>query len=325
MYFEALKIFCDVVRHKSFSRAAAANHISQSAVSQNVLQLERGLGVRLIDRSRRPFRLTPEGQVYFEGCKGLVEQYYAVEAQVRTLRNEVAGAVHVAAIYSVGLGDMSRLVQRFARQYPQAGVRLSYLHPDRVYESVLNGQADIGLISYPRPGKELVVLPWRSERMVVACWPGHWFARCKLVTARDLSGERFVAFDEGLTIRREIDRHLRRHKVEVQVAIAFDNIETIKRAVEIGEGIAILPLPTLYKDLQAGTLVAVELAPSPMYRPLGIIHRRNGLLSRTVQRFIDFIRQNENGSELPDGTRRSAGMDVEAHDGGRALASKVTV
>jgi DNA-binding transcriptional LysR family regulator len=317
MYFEALKIFCDVVRHKSFSRAAAANQISQSAVSQNVLQLERSLGVRLIDRSKRPFQLTPEGQVYFDGCKGLVERYYAVEAEVKTLRNEISGAVNVAAIYSVGLGDMSRLVQQFAHQYPRANVRLAYLHPDRVYDSVLHEQADIGLISYPRSNKELVVLPWRNEAMVVACPSGHRFAKRQSVPVKELNNEPFVGFDEGLTIRKEVDRHLRRHRVEVKVTIAFDNVETIKRAVEIGEGVSILPLPTLYKDLQAGTLAAVALTP-PMARPLGIIHRKSGMLGRTVQRFIEFIRKSGNGSgdekgeaEGVNGARPANGRDAD--------------
>jgi DNA-binding transcriptional LysR family regulator len=324
MYFEALKIFCDVVRHKSFSRAAAANHISQSAVSQNVLQLEKSLGVKLIDRSKRPFQLTPEGQVYFEGCKGLVERYYAVEAEVRTLRHEIAGTVNVAAIYSVGLGDMSRLVQQFAHQYPRANVRLSYLHPDRVYENVLNEQADIGLISFPRPGKDLVVLPWRNEPMVVVCPPGHRLAGLSAVSPEDLTDERIVAFDEGLTIRKEIDRYLRRHRVEVKVAMAFDNVETIKRAVEIGEGISILPLPTMGKDLQAGTLVAVELAPS-LIRTLGIINRKSGLLSRTVQRFIEFIRKSGNAEDAELGETASSDLAEEAADDGNVVAAKVRI
>lgn len=327
MYLEALKIFCDVVRHKSFSRAAAANHVSQSAVSQNVLQLEKGLGVRLIDRSKRPFQLTPEGQVYFDGCRGLVERYYAVEAEVKALGSEIAGVVNVAAIYSVGLGDMSRLVQQFAHQYPRASVRLSYLHPDRVYESVQSEQGDIGLISYPRPGKDLIALPWREESMVVVCPPGHRLARRPAVAAKELDGEPFVAFDDGLTVRKELDRYLRRHRVEVTVAIAFDNVETIKRAVEIGEGISILPLPTLHKDLQAGTLAAVGLMP-PLSRSLGIIHRRSGSLSRAVQRFIDFIRTsggtNGDGMEA-DGIPASAGTAAGALENGRALSVKVTV
>jgi DNA-binding transcriptional LysR family regulator len=325
MYFEALKIFCDVVRHKSFSRAASANRISQSAVSQNVLQLEKSLGVKLIDRSKRPFQLTPEGQVYFDGCKGLVERYYAVEAEVRTLRNEIAGVVNVAAIYSVGLGDMSRLVQQFAHQYPRANVRLSYLHPDRVYENVLNEQADIGLISFPRPGKDLIALPWRNEHMVVACPPGHRFAGLRMVAPDDLADERFVAFDEGLTIRKEIDRYLRRHRVEVRVTIAFDNVETIKRAVEIGEGIAILPLPTLPKDVHTGTLAAIALTP-PLVRPLGIIHRKSGLLSRTVQRFIEFICKNGNTDNTGAAEAASTPeLADEPLDNGSALPAKVRV
>lgn len=324
MYFEAVKIFCDVVRHRSFSRAAAANRISQSAVSQNVLQLEKSLGVRLIDRSKRPFQLTPEGQVYFEGCKGLVERYYAVEAEVKTLRNEIAGPVNVAAIYSVGLGDMSRLIQEFAQQYPRASVRLAYLHPDRVYENVLSEQADIGLISYPRSGKDLVALTWRNEPMVVACPPGHRLAGRSSVMGRDLMGERFVAFDEGLTIRKEIDRQLRRHRVDVQVTVAFDNIETIKRAVEIGEGISILPEPTLRKDIQAGTLVAVPLTAPQLHRPLAIIHRRSGLLSRTVQRFIDFIREHGNGEGNESGDPATVEA-AESPSDGRAQTAKVTV
>ncbi|GMU24549.1 MAG: putative hydrogen peroxide-inducible genes activator [Phycisphaerae bacterium] len=324
MYFEALKIFCDVVRQKSFSRAAAANRISQSAVSQNVLQLEKGLGVRLIDRSKRPFQLTPEGQVYYDGCKALVERYYAVEQEVKTLRNEVAGSVQVAAIYSVGLGDMSRLIQEFAQNYPRASVRLAYLHPDRVYESVLNEQADIGLISFPRPGKDLVALPWRNEPMVLVCPPGHRLAALPEVSAGDLAGERFVAFDEALTIRKEIDRHLRKYRVEVQVTIAFDNVETIKHAVEIGEGVAILPEPTLRKDVQAGTLVAVPLTSPQIYRPLAIIHRRSGVISRSVQRFIDFIRENGNGMPA-DVVADAAENEGEPSGNGHAHKSKVTV
>jgi DNA-binding transcriptional LysR family regulator len=217
------------------------------------------------------------------------------------------------------------LVQQFAHQYPRANVRLSYLHPDRVYENVLNEQADIGLISFPRPGKDLVALPWRNEPMVVVCPPGHRFAKLRMVAPEDLIDERFVAFDEGLTIRKEIDRYLRRHRVEVKVTIAFDNVETIKRAVEIGEGVAILPLPTLPKDLQGGTLAAVELTP-PLVRPLGIIHRKSGLLSRTVQRFIEFIRKSGNAEGLGVGeAASSADLADEAVDDGEAVSAKVRV
>jgi DNA-binding transcriptional LysR family regulator len=291
MYFEALKIFCDVIKHRSFSRAAAANQISQSAASQNVLQLERSLGVRLLDRSKRPFQLTREGETYYDGCKGLVEKYYAVEEQVKAIRNEVSGSVTVAAIYSIALSGMSRYVEQFARKYPHASVRLSYLHPDRVYQTVLAGETDLGLISYPKTSRELIALPWNTERMVLACYPGHALAGRAEVAGRDFAGERFIAFDEDLNIRKEIDRQLRKYHVEVDVVMAFDNTETIKRAVELKEGVAILPEPTFRNEVRTGSMVAVPLTAPTIVRPLGIIHRRAGQLSRTAQQFIGLIQE----------------------------------
>jgi DNA-binding transcriptional LysR family regulator len=292
MYFEALKIFCDVVRQRSFSRAAAVNRISQSAVSQNVLQLEKGLGVQLIDRSKRPFDLTPQGRAYFEGCKNLVERYYAVEAEVKALGNEVAGEVRVAAIYSVGLAGLSRYVQQFARQYPRATVRTSYLHPDQVVESVVNEDVDLGLISYPKSQRHVIALPWRNETMVLVCHPEHRLAGRSRVTWRDLHGESVVAFDDALRIRQEIDKPLKRHHSEVTIAMAFDNIETIKRAVELGEGVAVLPEPTVRTEVRAKLLTAVPLTDPVISRPLGIIHRKTGQLAPTVRKFIELLQSN---------------------------------
>ena len=120
MHLKALKIFCDVVYRRSFSRAADENSISQSGASQVVHQLERRLGVKLIDRSKRPFMLTPEGEVYYDGCRKLVERYDALEEEVRTLHEEVAGRVRVASIYSVGLHHMNRYLQEFLSQYPES-------------------------------------------------------------------------------------------------------------------------------------------------------------------------------------------------------------
>src|SRR5437762_11917208 len=106
--FEALKVFCDVARHRSFSQAAATNDVTQSAASQIVLQLEKRMGVRLIDRSTRPLQLTSPGKAYYEGCKRLVEQYMELEASIRSAQAELAVTVQVAVIYSVGLSVMGQ-------------------------------------------------------------------------------------------------------------------------------------------------------------------------------------------------------------------------
>src|SRR5688572_18250310 len=155
MHFKSLKVFCDVVSRRSFSRAAEENDISQSGASQMVHHLEEHLGVKLIDRSKRPFVLTPEGEAYYEGCRKLVQRYYALEEEVKTLHEEVAGKVTVASIYSVGLSHMNRIVQEFMTRHPRANVRLQYQHPHGVYDLVENDQVDLGLVSYPKSSRTI--------------------------------------------------------------------------------------------------------------------------------------------------------------------------
>ncbi|HEX3998360.1 MAG TPA: LysR family transcriptional regulator [Pirellulales bacterium] len=289
MHFKALKIFCDVVYRRSFSRAADENGISQSGASQVVHQLECRLGVKLVDRSKRPFMLTPEGEVFYEGCRKLLDRYNALEEEVRTMHEEVAGRVRVASIYSVGLHHMSRYLQQFLSQYPKANVRLEYLHPHRVYEVVESDQADLGLVSYPKASRSLQAILWREEPMMLVCAPSHRFARRGRIELEELAGQPVVGFDADLTIRREIDRVLHLHDVEVRVVMEFDNVETIKRAIEIDAGIGLLPQPTVLREVEAGTLAAVPLATDELVRPLGIIHRRGKDLGVTVRRFIDLL------------------------------------
>ena len=168
------------------------------------------------------------------------------------------GTVGVASIYSVGMHHMSQYIKTFEEQFPEASVRLEYLHPTRVVERVAGGGADLGLISYPRKWPELTVIPWREEVMSLAVHPSHRFAGRETVDIRELDGEAFVAFDGELSIRRAIDRCLRHHDVNVEVVLEFDNIENIKRAVEIPAGVSILPEPSLAREVRAGSLCRGE-------------------------------------------------------------------
>ncbi len=290
MNIETLRIFCDVVHHQSFSRGAAANRVSQSAATQAVHRMEQHFGVQLVDRNKRPFVLTPEGQACYEGFREVLELYDAVETRVRSLRKEITGLVRVASIYSVGLHDMSRVMQDFMRQYPKAKVRLEYLSPAKVYAAVLNSEVDLGIVSYPQPSQELSIIPLRSERMVLVCHPKHPLASRSAVTVEHLRDEDFVAFDRDLLIRKEIDRYLRQRSVPIRVVMEFDNIETIKQAVEIGAGISILPEPTIRMETQIGTLAAVRLIAPQLKRPIAIIHRRRKVFTPTTTRFIELLR-----------------------------------
>src|SRR5206468_4277293 len=298
MRLKSLKVFCDVVGRRSFSRAASENGISQSGASQIVNALEEHLGVKLIDRTKRPFVLTPEGEVYYEGCRKLVQRYFALEEEVRTLHEEVAGRVSVASIYSIGLSHMNRFVQRFLRDYPKANVHVQYQHPRRVYELVETDQVDLGLVSYPRSSRAIKASVWREEPMVVVCAPCNRLAQRERVSLPELQGLDMIGFDTDLEIRNEIDRALAARGIELRVAMEFDNIETIKRAVEIDAGISILPEPTVDKEISAGALVARPLAGIDLKRPIGIIQRRGKELGKTARRFMQLLLKQSLSKEI---------------------------
>jgi DNA-binding transcriptional LysR family regulator len=309
MQFEALKVFCDVARLRSFSQAAHAQlkPITQSAASQVVSQLENRLGVQLIDRSTRPLQLTPLGQQYYEGCRHLLEQFTELEASIRTAHAQLAGTVRVAAIYSVGLSDLGQYVQQFKAEHPEVNVHLELLHPDRVYEKVRDGSADLGLVSFPRRSPKLDADAWREEEMVLALTPVHPLAACPSIRPAQLDGEKYIHFDRGLPVRREVDRFLREQGAHVAVALEFDNIANIKQAVELGAGVALLPEPTVRREVEDGTLLARPLHGCRLVRPLGIIHRRHHRLSGTATRFRELL------LGLPAGG--CAGADGNGHGG----------
>ena len=291
MHFETLRLYCDVVRLRSFSRGAELSFVSQSAASQAVQQLERELGVALIDRTRRPFAVTAEGQTFYTASRGLLESWEKAKGEIAAVKAQVDGTVRVAAIYSVGLHDMSHHLQRFMSLYPKVRVQLECLHPHKVVEAVLNDEADVGIMSYPPQDRALSIIPLRSELMAFVCHPGHKLARRRVVTPDDLTGEPFVAFDAELTIRKAIDRALRQANVKVNIVMAFDNIETIKQAVSIAAGVTILPGHTVQKEVGVGALSMVPLGIPDLVRPVGVIHRRQKPLSPTVSRFIELLKQ----------------------------------
>jgi len=291
MNLESLQLYCDIVRLHSFSRGAAEHNISQSAASQTIQQMETDLRVRLLDRSKRPFSITPEGKKFYETCREILQSYEETRVEITRGQQELAGTVRVAAIYSVGLHGMSGQMQRFLSKYPRARVRLECLHPDEVVEAVLSDKTDLGLLSYPPAKRALSVVHLHSEPMVFVCHPSHRLAKKKLVTPEDLDEQPFVAFEETLAIRKAIDRALRKLDVRPNVVMEFDNVETIKQAIIIGTGVSLLPAPTVAKEASIGTLAVVPFDLPGLERPIGAIYRRNKPMTPAVSRFLQLLRE----------------------------------
>jgi DNA-binding transcriptional LysR family regulator len=177
------------------------------------------------------------------------------------------------------------------RRYPKAKVRLEYLRWNKVYEAVVNGEVDLGILSFPAASPDVAVIPLRSERMAVVCPPGHPLASHQAITAEHLQGTDFIGFDRDLSIRKDIDRYMRQRSISIHVTMEFDNIETIKQAVEIGAGVSILPEPTIRDAVRAGALAMVRLVAPELYRPLGIIHRQRRVFTPTAAKFIELLQE----------------------------------
>ena len=291
MHLRSVERFVDIAQQRSFSKAATLHGVSQSAASQAVQALEKALGTELIDRSQRPLELTDAGRLYFEGCRDVLKRYRQVEDAVLRLQHRVVGSVRVAAIYSVGLLQMETYTERFERRYPDAKLEIAYLHPDEVYERLRDDRADLGLVSFPKHSGEFEAVPWQSQPMVVALAPKHRLADRESVCLKDLSGEAFVGFTQELTIGKEVDKALRKARVQVDMVSRFDNVETIKQAVRCGTGVSLLPRPTLREEVALGTLRAVPLDDVKLERPLGIVRLKHKSLSTAEQCLIDLLRE----------------------------------
>ena len=278
-----------MVKLRSFSRGAEQAGITQSAASQQIAHLEQVLGFKLIDRSYRPLQVTDEGEIYYKGCQQLLRDHMGVLDSIKRKRRSTAGQVRVVSIYSVGLNTLNDIVRRYMQEKPGSTVRLEYYHPLKVYEAIHNDEAEVGVISYPRQERHIEVLPWINEEMVLACPPGHPLCASNRIDVHKLAGVNFVAFEKNLTIRKEIDRFFRDREIEVNILSQFDNIETIKQALDISAAVSILPRPGIAREVERGNITEVHLDHFDLTRPVGLIYRRKRDLSPTAREFIRFL------------------------------------
>ena len=288
-----LRLIRDVAQYRSVSKAARWNDLSQSAASQALGELERDLGVILFDRATRPLGVTQAGKVYVEYCRDVLRRHEEMLAVLTAVKKQVNGTVRLAAIYSVGLSEMSGIEARFAERFAEAELEVQYLRPERVWQAVAEDEADLGLMSYAESSREVVALPWRDEEMVVAVAPDDPLARQESLPISALHNRIFVAFDEDLPIQQHIERYMREHRVEVQISLRFDNIEMIKQAVAHGAGVSIMPERVLHEDMLQGRLMALRLEPAELFRPVHIVHRRRKVFNEVTTGLLELLKEDE--------------------------------
>ncbi len=295
MQIETLKIFCDLVETQSFSLAAERNFVTQSAVSQQVRGLEEKFKRKLLERvrGRRDVRLTEAGRSFYEESRNVLAAYQGLQERMRGLDGKVSGTVHVATVYSIGLHELPPVVRRFMALYPEARIDLEYSRTTRIVRDVLSGSIELGLVAYPEKRRGLVVVPLPGDRLVLICPPAHPLATRRKVKAADLNGQDFVLFERDIPTRRATDKIFRAHNVVVRRVAEFDNIETIKRAVEVGFGLGIVPRPSIVDEQTSGQLAVVQLAEPEWARTVGVIYRADRTLGMAARKFIELLKESD--------------------------------
>jgi DNA-binding transcriptional LysR family regulator len=291
MQIESLKVFCDLAETESFTKAAQINEVTQSAVSQQISSLERTFKSLLIERSKKKFRLTREGQVLYDYSKQVIQTYDALHSKLQEIKDIISGTIRVATIYSIGLHDLPPYIKRYLKDYPTVHVHVEYRRANQVYEDIVSNVVDIGLVAYPIKDAKLEVIPLRKDPLVLVCHPQHPFAKQKMIKLKAIAGQKFVGFEPDIPTRKALDRILREQSVEVNNVMEFDNIETVKRAVEIDAGISIVPQSTIGQEVAKQTLAAVPLDHPDMYRPLAAILKRGKVLSPAMRQFINILKE----------------------------------
>src|SRR5581483_11422448 len=198
MHLETLKVFCDVVETRSFSTAASQNFVTQSAVSQQIRMLEERYGRQLLERTRGNVQLTPAGEILYQVSKDIVQRYQDMEARLQALTQVVAGTVRVATVHSIGLYELSAPLKRYLKAFPQVHLHLEYSRSSKIYEDALKGNVDLGVVAYPGKRPQITVIPFRQDRLVLVCPPGHPLAKHRQVSVTKLAGEPFVGYERDI-------------------------------------------------------------------------------------------------------------------------------
>ena len=292
MQIESLKVFCDLADSESFTKAASINEVTQSAVSQQVTTMERLFKSQLVERSKKRFRLTPEGQVVYEHGKQIVQLQESLFNKFQEIKDVISGSIRVATIYSIGLYDLPPYVKKFMRDYPSVTIHVELLRNNEVYDGVFSNIVDLGLIAYPVRNPKLEIIPLRKDPLVLVCHPQHPFAQKKSIRLKQLAGQKFISFKLDIPLRQAMDAVLQKHKVEVEHVMEFDNVETLKRAVEIDAGVAIVPDSTVLQEVAKNTLVALPIEDGSLFRPLAAIYKKNKVLSPAMRHFLKMLQEN---------------------------------
>ncbi len=290
MHIETLKLFIDLSTSGSFSQAGKDNNISQSAVSQQIMCLEKRLGLTLLVRGGRSgVELTGEGKIFRSGCEAILERYNDVLEALVKFQNNIEGNIRLVAESSLGAVCLRKQVETFLLHYPDTNIDVEYADCEGVYLRVIAGEADLGVVPHPirRPGLQIDLL--QAENLMLLACACNQMKQREEWTLSDMEGERFVAFASNAEMRAEIQRQFAMQGLDFLPDLEFDQVDAAKQAVLEGGGITLLPAVAAAEDVSAGVLVHIPLKCPFTPLPMGVVSRRDRLRSPVFRAFLEWL------------------------------------
>jgi DNA-binding transcriptional LysR family regulator len=287
-----LQVFHTVARLLSFTKAAESLHMTQPAVTFQVRQLEEYFNTRLFDRTHNRISLTEAGKRVYEYSDRIFDLYAEMENAVRDMTGEISGVLIIGASTTIAEYMLPSLLGDFKKKYPDINVHLRVSNSDGIVSMVENNDIDLGVVEAPVLNKNLVVEKCRDDRLVAIVHPQHPLVGRKQVKLQELLNEAYISREEGSGTREVIQDYINSLGMgpgDIQVSMELGSPEAIKGAVEAGMGISIAPEVTIHKELQLGTLVALELDP-PIERPFSFVHQKQKFRQRAMDELLNFAR-----------------------------------
>lgn len=293
MKISRLKIFADLASTGSFSEAARLNGVSQSAVSQLLRSLEKEFSVPLIDRAQKHFTLTPEGIVLQRRARELHALYEKTRSELLEQRHIIGGTVRAGVIPSIAASaEFPEILRRFMETNPQVSLQLSSDYGASISRKIASGALDIGIVVAEKKSRTEDHFPLYDDPLVAVFAPSNTLARQHDVSLKELKTFPFLSYSEELSMRRIVDSLFRAASLECVPARTFNSLDVLKRAVELNNGVAIMPKSAIHAELDARTLCARRIrGNTQLARTIVAVTRKNRSLTPAMQKFIEILKK----------------------------------
>jgi DNA-binding transcriptional LysR family regulator len=305
MDLDQLHTFLEIVRLKSFSKAAETCFRTQPAISAQVRQLEQELNTSLFDRLGTRIALTPAGRIFAEYAEQILELRRRAQDAINELERVPRGALMIAANEATCMYVLPQVFSEYSKRFPNVQLLVDRQYGGRVVQAVMENQADFGFTQLPVQERKLQVIKVHSDELKLIVPPGHPLARKEAVGCQDLVGHPLLLPKSGGT-RSRLNAWLELVEDIIQVSMELDSTEMIKRFVMAGLGISFVAETHCREEVKAGRLIARPLAPEPMNRHIGLVYRKDKALSRAALGFIDAVLEQTARGQVAELARRPA-------------------